>query len=155
MLFEGACEMGKHCDIEHGEIHAVLEALRQLRSLRLRKNDIYLCVDNQSTLKALASGPTVGREYVRKYLEDVPTLQQEGYNVTGKWTPSHEGIPGNERADTLGKEGTKLDTCAWDRVTIAWLRSQPHRQMISRWAVLQPADQPAKAKHFEGMSELP
>lgn len=130
VLFEGACQIGKHCDIEDGEIHAIQEALDRLKYLHLREKDIYLCVDNQNPIKALAGGPTAGRAYVMKCLEDVATLQQKGCNVTGKWTPSHEGIPGNERADTLAKEGTKLGTCIWARVTLTWLRSQPHGRMI-------------------------
>lgn len=38
-------------------------------------------------------------------LKDLKILQQEGCEIQGKWTPSHQTIFGNEQADTFAKEG--------------------------------------------------
>lgn len=44
---------------------------------------IWLCVDNQNALKALAGRPTKSREHLRKCLKAMKILQQAGCKVRG------------------------------------------------------------------------
>lgn len=133
-VFHGACCIGNRCDIQVRDIHAIQAGLRALVELGTRGRAEYLCADNQNALKALVGGPTTGREYVKECLKDVNTLQQSGCKVRGKWTRSHEGIPGNELADTLAKDASKLTNhCPWEQSTHSWLRSDPHQPMREQW----------------------
>lgn len=104
-LFEECCNIGDEADVEDGEIHGIQEGIHNLKHLRPSEipKVIYLCVDNYSALKALSGGPMSSRYNLRKCLEDMEILQQAGCRIQGKWTPSHQNILGNERADTLAK----------------------------------------------------
>lgn len=95
--------------------------------------EIFLCADSQNTLKALAGGPTAGREYIKGCLEDVNILRQEGSKIRGKWTPFHTGIEGNEEADTLAKEGAKENPCRGRQTRLTWLRARPHHSCAEAW----------------------
>lgn len=129
MLFKGACHIGNKANIKDTEIHAIQEGLHELTKKFKDAGQIYLCVDNQNALIALSGGPTGGREYVRECLEEAHILWQRGCRVTGKWTPSHQNIIGNERADTLAKNGILVETCYWTRTILRWAKYQPRHIM--------------------------
>lgn len=59
----------------------------------------------------------------------VKILLQIGCRIVGKWTPSHQGIAGNERADTVAKEGLFSTPCHWTRATLSWAKYQPRQLM--------------------------
>lgn len=77
LLFEGCCQIDKHCDIEDGEIHAILEGLRALRDLS-SDWDIWLTVKNENAIIALAGGQSAGRQLMGECLEDVKIWHQRG-----------------------------------------------------------------------------
>lgn len=96
-LFEGKCQIGNKADIEDGEVHAIQEALHHRnQQAHIVPGLINLCIDNQNTVRALAGGLTAGREYVEKCLKEAEILHSKGCRVQGKWTPSNQGIVGNE-----------------------------------------------------------
>jgi ribonuclease HI len=112
----GSCYLGKKCEVYDAELHAISEALPLL--LSAPPSTVLLCVDNQSALTALQEGNPDNHEYARTALNHLFTLQQSGWTITGLWTPSHCGIPGNERVDQLAKNATQFHTtCPQARVT--------------------------------------
>lgn len=113
---------------------------------------IYLCVDNQNALRDLAGGPRGGREDERKYVEEIGTLRLKGGKDLGKWTPSHQGIPGNEQADTSTKKRLTESQCTWSRATPAWGRSLPREMMLELWTTKSNKD---PSKPFYGTPSMP
>lgn len=91
------------------ELCAIRKALQFLCS-SLREDCLYkvahICVDNIAALRLSQrswispSNVEVTNE-IHRYLR---ILKCSGYIIKWHWTPSHEGIPGNERADELAKE---------------------------------------------------
>jgi hypothetical protein len=58
--------------------------------------------------------------------------------------PSHCGIPGNERADTLAKQGAHQHTpCRYAVTTKAWLQAQARTQFLQRWKTELPLARPS------------
>ena len=69
-----------------------------------RPGSILICADNQAALPTPTGNP-MNSEFARKALTTIKQLLNEGWTVSGLWTPAHCGIPGNELADArLNKE---------------------------------------------------
>lgn len=83
-LFSGQCQIGSRCGVEDGEIHAAWGRLTHLLENGVSNAKIYLCADNQNTLKALTGGPTAGSKYIKACLKDVKILRQESCKIKGK-----------------------------------------------------------------------
>lgn len=67
-LFRGHCQIVLRADIEDGEIHAIQEGLSLLAANRTTNCEIILRANNQNALRALAGGPSAGREYIKPCL---------------------------------------------------------------------------------------
>lgn len=131
LLYEGQCQIGRKADIEEGETLAIQEGLYNIRARFQEPMRIFVCVDNQNALRSRSGGPTSGREYVKECLEEELILRQRGCRISGKWTLSHQGITGNEHADTLAKKGTHSQSCHWTRATLTSAKYQP-RQILHK-----------------------
>lgn len=123
------------------------EGLTELYERGTKDLVVFMCADNQNRPKALAGGPSAGREYVGKCRKEIETLQRNGCKVLGKCTPFYQNIPGNEHAVTLPKRALERNQqWKWTRTTLSWLRSRPHHHMIEPWAT--PSHNGPKTKSF-------
>ena len=96
---------GKICSSYGAEGVALLRALELLE--RRHISTATICTDSLSLQKALANDNWKdAQNWLRKIKEKSYTLKTE---VTILWLPSHCGCEGNEEADRLADEGTKLD----------------------------------------------
>ena len=89
---------GKFCHNYDAEIQAIKLAAERLVHTELESQPVVFLTDAKSVLQALQS----------RKLPDIETILTEmckQRKVTMQWIPSHCGIPGNERADGLAKEG--------------------------------------------------
>jgi len=74
----------------------------------------------------------------------VEKLQLLGWQISTVWCPSHCGISGNERADTLAKLGASSTTpCQFAVTTKTWLLTQAHAEFTQRWKAELPLSNPS------------
>ena len=74
---------------------------------------------NQATLSTLTTGNPTNSVFAREALLATKQLLSEGWIVSGLWAPAHCGIPGNELADALAKQGAQTPTtCDHARVSM-------------------------------------
>ena len=67
-----------------------------------------IATDSKSALQALKnSSPTDNRQLLTHIHSILHTLQEEGIHLSFIWIPSHIGIKGNEKADTIAKEAAR------------------------------------------------
>ena len=83
--------------LEHGSSHQPVSPL--------------IATDSKSALQALKnSSPTENRHLLTHIHSILHTLQEEGIHLSFIWIPSHIGIHGNEKADTIAKEAARRPT---------------------------------------------
>ena len=82
------------------ELHAILEALRQPDLPEV----VTIFSDSKAVLMALRN-PFNRHPELRRIFQRLALLRRTGTTVGFCWSPSHVGIPGNERADDLARSG--------------------------------------------------
>ena len=95
---------GQICSSTRAELQAILLGLEE--AVKLNEQSVSILLDSRAAIMALQRGPTkqkseIGRK-IWKAAEAIGTVNMF-------WIPSHCGIEGNEAADILAKEGSKLD----------------------------------------------
>lgn len=87
-----------------------------LKTLKFIENNNWLYStifsDSKSVLTALSSkfNPKKSSQIILTVKDLLRKLSNKTYSIKLIWIPSHIGITGNERADTLAKEAIKLGT---------------------------------------------
>lgn len=93
----------KYLSIFGVEAMAIIEALKLAKDKRWDKVTIF--TDSRSVLSALGVRFDVnhGSELILKIKSATLQMSTNGKSIKLIWIPSHKGIPGNERADSLAK----------------------------------------------------
>ena len=97
---ESRLPTGKHCTNYAAEEQALIHAVDQIVECRSNCQQIALFTDAKSVLEALEGNRLPGLARKLKQLSSY-------HRVTLQWIPAHCGIPGNETADGLAKQGAR------------------------------------------------
>lgn len=87
-------------DINAGEMHAILTAMRHLANRKDRTDlRVRVFTDNQTAFFVL-NGATRGHKYDR-FKRDLDSVRPFLGALDIQWVPGHEGVWGNERVDRI------------------------------------------------------
>jgi ribonuclease HI len=95
--------MGSLSTVFSAEVMAILRCTKLLLTKNLTRRRIHICSDSRAAIAALAK-TTTESSLVWECLQVLEKLSKTN-KVTLMWIPGHQGIPGNEEADRLAKEG--------------------------------------------------
>jgi ribonuclease HI len=98
--------LGKYATVVQTEIYAILQCAYENIRRTCRHKRILIFSDSQAALKALSS-PKVMSRLVAECLDALSVLANQN-EVTLIWVPGHCGIPGNEKADKLARQGAEM-----------------------------------------------
>jgi len=145
IIAEQAIPLGSQPTVFQAEVVAILHAAEKLRELQLT-GDVVIYCDSQAALKALNNPILKAQTVMATSLKlDMLALKQE---VRLHWIKAHVGTQGNERADILAKEGSKM-TIEDDIIAIPVpkcqirrdIRDRVDKRWHSRWLLLTHARQ--------------
>ena len=102
------CSIGSKAEVSDAELHAIQKGLAFLASSGWPAGRVVICADNQAALLTLAANNPEGLEHARNALLTVSTLRNEGWSVSGLWTPAHCGILGTRERTSWPKPARNL-----------------------------------------------
>ncbi len=113
------------------ELRAILRALDIVSASG--KNKFIIFSDSLSSLQAL-KGKNVDHPDTLKILQKCYFLRQNNIEVVFAWCPSHIGIQGNSRADTLAKEALN-HRISEQRIPFTDLKAKTNSFINTKWQV--------------------
>lgn len=97
-----------HGSVFQAEVLAIARAAELAAARVISREDITIYVDSQAALKALESN-TIKSSLVKSCREVLQALCRQCNTVKLCWVPGHCNIEGNEKADSLAREGSETD----------------------------------------------
>jgi len=132
-FMEGQCHLSNRAEVFDAKLHAIHEAVFTPLTTTLPSSTVFICIDNQASIDTLQFNRS-NHEYSRRVLEIIRKLQLLGWHITTMWCPSHCGIRGNERANTLAKlAASSTIPCQFAVTTKTWLLTQTWSEFLARW----------------------
>ena len=107
-LYDACGAFSSNYEAEAKAIEATLHRLSDILTRREKeKNDIVIFSDAKSVLEALENDDSKDKT-IRKLSRTIgEVIADHSINITLQWIPGHINIQGNERADTLAKQGAR------------------------------------------------
>lgn len=117
------------CSVYTGELYAIKMALEQILVGKVAKSVI--CTDSLSSIMAIRN--MYPKNILVKQIRDqITELQQQNWQTTLIYTPSHVNIAGNEIADKQAKEAADLETYSIIDLNIAEDIKQDNKNVVIR-----------------------
>ena len=127
---EGYGRLNDEASVFQAEIMAIIKATEMVQTIPTQEEWHFYC-DNQGAVKTL-DNPEVNTELVSKCSYALSDLGKTS-NITLHWIKAHVGYPGNERADTLAKLGTKMKDLERIPVPRSFVKFTLNETMLSIW----------------------
>ena len=119
------------------ELYGIMKATEIATKLSADEiyTDIWIFCDNQSAVRRMKDKrPLPGQEYVLKTHRNAEILNSRGIKTHIHWVPGQVSVRGNERAETLAKEGTKGKRLPCDATTsITYLKRKIKEEQMTTW----------------------
>ncbi|RYC55822.1 hypothetical protein CHU98_g10381 [Xylaria longipes] len=116
-------------EVFDGEAEGARHGLRHAAKLA-QGQPIHVCIDNTSVILGLRGEPADSSQEAFLDLQDISSNME----VHTHWTPGHENIEGNEMADKLAKEGSKLPIPEGAIATLAGVKRLAKQTAKKRFA---------------------
>ncbi|QRW27053.1 Reverse transcriptase (RNA-dependent DNA polymerase) [Rhizoctonia solani] len=137
-LSSSSIGIGPRANIYDAEMLGILLAFMKAKQIAenqgYRKIRIYC--DNQSAVKSIADLSRHPCQYASRIFVPAAKAFVEGHperSIHITWTPGHNGVEGNERADRLANEGARVAPTPLFNRTITWAKEQATRKTVRSW----------------------
>ena len=107
--------LGTNKEVFDAEVYAIREAIRLLDERGEAGQSYTVFSDSQAAIYRVLHeecGPT--QALARTAIDSSYRLRARSSDITVRWTPSHQGVAGNERADALARAAASRERAAAD-----------------------------------------
>ena len=132
---------GTHCDNFEAEAEAIQHVIQKLNETFINNpdkvSDSVIFTDSLSVLQTLDQQNYTSKSIRNLALQISSFLEKHPSTVYLQWIPSHCGIEGNERADTLAKRGASMiqpERCVSQGTAKQILKSNRTIEWHNSWA---------------------
>ena len=141
----------RHHTVYEAELVGLLLGLHLLLSLSRPLPSAALCLDNQAAIRALSNQKPHSGHHILDHIHDLAAKLKlkEGLKARGSpnsfsalvvWTPGHEAIPENERADSLAKEAAQGSSSSRNRLPSPLKCPLPHSASATKQHLFKSVD---------------
>ena len=107
---EGGIFLGTNKEVFDAEVYAICEAVNLLDRREEREQNYVIFSDSQAAIyRVLHEECGLAQTLARATIDASRRLRARGNDVTIRWTPSHQGVVGNERADASARAAAAGD----------------------------------------------
>ena len=132
-IHQSQSNLGTSQLVYNGELEAIAQAVEHASSMAQPGQIFQIYSDNPSAIHRLANfSDQPGQEYQIRAILAAELAINKGAVISINWVPGHTDIPGNELADSLAKEATKL-VPASNNTSYAHLRSMIKEIKLKEW----------------------
>ena len=132
-IHQSQSNLGTSQLVYNGELEAIVQAVEHASSMAQPGQIFQIYADNQSAIHRLANfSDQPGQECQIRARPAAELAINKGAVISINWVPGHTDIPGNELADSLAKEATKL-VPASNNTSYAHLRSMIKEIKLKKW----------------------
>jgi ribonuclease HI len=105
-------KLNNDCTNNQAEQLAIVKAIEEINKTFISestRNIATIYTDSRVTIQSLKNH-RIHNKLIEEIRSKAITLERKGWNVKFKWIKAHDGNFGNELADKLAKEATKIGT---------------------------------------------
>ena len=104
--FKISSSLGDFPTVYQMELYAIILCLERVKTKNIENKKIFIISDSQAALKSLIKTEVTSKlAWDCIYYLNLLAMKNK---ITLMWVPGHNGILGNEEADTLAKKGTEM-----------------------------------------------
>jgi len=133
LIRQYSINIGPEKQVYDGELEAITLAAEHASRITQRGQKIYIFADNRAALQRLQFiSDEPGQSSQIRAIKAASIITQTGAKITFAWVPGHLGIYGNELADRLAKEGTKMAPRS-QQTSFATIKSKIQQDRLHEW----------------------
>ena len=140
-LSEACGENSSNYDAEIAAIEEALHLLKtQVQAHPKKKQNLVIFTDAMSALESLDDDPTSKPELKSILLDAHELIATYGVKTSMQWIPGHSNTPGNDKADTLAKKGSRQpqpNTNTTFQTVKQILRANTKEEWLNGWTLNQ------------------
>lgn len=134
-LFQGYYKLADYSSVVQAELFAIFQGVKEITNKIMKYSNYrnyYICSDSRTALNLLANNKK--HNSLARNIHDYIYNNNQGSKFKFIWVKGHSDLKGNDQADKLAKQATKLGlNVSYSKVPESYLKNKINSILISEW----------------------